>query len=141
MESNIVSAVFLPASLFLIMFGLGLTLLTDDFKRLLENPRATLLGVSLQILALPLVAFLLANTLLRDSPVMAVGLMILAVCPGGATSNLITYLARGDIALSVTLTAISSFIAVITIPLLLHFSLNWFRSEERRVGKEWIDAE
>src|SRR5690625_3851012 len=96
MESNIVSAVFLPASLFLIMFGLGLTLLTDDFKRLLENPRATLLGVSLQILALPLVAFLLANTLLRDSPVMAVGLMILAVCPGGATSNLITYLARGD---------------------------------------------
>lgn len=134
MESNIVSAIFLPASLFLIMFGLGLTLLTDDFKRLLDNPRATLLGVSLQILALPLIAFLLANTLLKDSPVMAVGLMILAVCPGGATSNLITYLARGDIALSVTLTAISSFIAVITIPLLLHFSLNWFMGESETVS-------
>lgn len=134
MESNIVSAVFLPASLFLIMFGLGLTLLTDDFKRLVETPRATLLGVSLQIIALPLIAFALANTLLRDSPVMAMGLMILAVCPGGATSNLITYLARGDIALSVTLTAISSFIAVLTIPLMIHFSMNWFMGDGEMIS-------
>lgn len=129
LESNIVSTIFLPASLFLIMFGLGLTLLVEDFKRLVENPRATLLGVGLQIIVLPLVAFALANLLLRDSPVMAMGLMILAACPGGATSNLITYLARGEMALSVTLTAISSFIAVISIPLIIRFSLGWFTGE------------
>lgn len=116
------------------MFGLGLTLLIDDFKRLIDNPRATLLGVALQILVLPLVAFGLANLLLKDSPVMAMGLMILAVCPGGATSNLITYLARGEMALSVTLTAISSFVAVISIPLLISFSLNWFMGEGETIA-------
>lgn len=139
MESNIVSAVFLPASLFLIMFGLGLTLLIEDFKRLVDNPRATLLGVTLQIIALPLVAFALANLLLRDSPVMAMGLMILAACPGGATSNLITYLARGEMALSVTLTAISSFIAVITIPLLIRFSLGWFMGEGETIAPPIVE--
>lgn len=126
METNIVSDLFLPAALFFIMFGLGLTLLIEDFKRLIETPRATLIGVALQIIALPVVAFALANVFLRDNPTMAMGLMILAACPGGATSNLITYLARGDMALSVTLTAISSFIAVLTIPLLVAFSLSWF---------------
>lgn len=139
MESNIVSAVFLPASLFLIMFGLGLTLLIEDFKRLVDNPRATLLGVTLQIIALPLIAFALANLLLRDSPVMAMGLMILAACPGGATSNLITYLARGEMALSVTLTAISSFIAVITIPLLIRFSLDWFMGEGETIAPPVVE--
>lgn len=139
MESNIVSLVFLPASLFLIMFGLGLTLLVADFKRLVDNPRATLLGVTLQILILPLIAFALANALLRDSPVMAMGLMILAACPGGATSNLITYLARGEMALSVTLTAISSFIAVITIPLLIRFSLDWFMGEGETIAPPIVE--
>jgi len=134
LDSNIVSLVFLPASLFLIMFGLGLTLLVADFKRLVENPRATFLGVGLQMIVLPLVAFALANALLRESPVMAMGLMILAACPGGATSNLITYLARGEMALSVTLTAISSFMAVITIPLIIRFSLGWFMGEGETIA-------
>lgn len=128
------SQVFLPAALFLIMFGLGLTLMLDDFRRLVVYPRATFIGVSLQIIVLPLMAFGIANGLLRANPTMAMGVMILAACPGGATSNLITYLARGDMALSVTLTAISSFIAVITIPLMIRFSLQWFMGSDTTIA-------
>lgn len=121
------------------MFGLGMTLLVSDFKELAQRPRATVLGVVLQIVALPLVAFALANLMLRDNPVLAMGLMVLAACPGGATSNLITFLARGDMAVSVTLTAISSFIAVLTIPLLISFSLNWFMGEGQTIAPPIVE--
>lgn len=125
METSIASQLFLPAALFLIMFGLGLSLMVEDFRRVVVLPKAAVLGLVVQLLALPLVGFAVAN-LFGLEPVLAMGIMVLAACPGGATSNLITWLARGDAALSVTLTAVASFLSVLTIPLVLSLSMGWF---------------
>jgi BASS family bile acid:Na+ symporter len=97
--------------------GLGLTL--DDFKRILMEPKAVMLGLVAQLILLPMVGFILAG-IFPLTPELAVGLVIIAACPGGPTSNLITHLANGDTALSVSLTAISSMITVITIPIIVN---------------------
>ena len=125
MESSILTELFLPLALAVIMFGMGLSLTLSDFKRILIYPKAVLLGLINQIVLLPVVAFFIANGL-GLSPELAVGLMILAACPGGATSNLITHLAKGDTALSITLTAFSSMITVLTIPFVVNFSIGYF---------------
>lgn len=125
MESSILTELFLPLALAVIMFGMGLSLTLSDFKRILIYPKAVLLGLLNQIVLLPVVAFFIAKGL-RLSPELAVGLMILAACPGGATSNLITHLAKGDTALSITLTAFSSMITVLTIPFVVNFSIGYF---------------
>jgi bile acid:Na+ symporter, BASS family len=125
MESSILTELFLPLALAVIMFGMGLSLTLSDFKRILIYPKAVLLGLLNQIVLLPVVAFFIAKGL-GLSPELAVGLMILAACPGGATSNLITHLAKGDSALSITLTAFSSLITVITIPFIVNFSIGYF---------------
>ena len=125
MESSALTELFLPFSLAFIMFGMGLSLRVDDFKRILIYPKAVGIGLLNQLILLPLVAFGLAN-LFSLPPELAVGLMILAVCPGGATSNLITHLAKGDSALSITLTAFSSLVTVFTIPFLVNFSIAHF---------------
>ncbi len=125
MESSILTELFLPLALAVIMFGMGLSLTLSDFKRILIYPKAVLLGLLNQIVLLPVVAFFIANGL-GLSPELAVGLMILAACPGGATSNLITHLAKGDTALSITLTAFSSMITVLTIPFVVNFSIGYF---------------
>lgn len=125
MESNVLTELFLPLALAIIMFGMGLSLKPIDFKRILVYPKAVSLGLFNQLVLLPLVAFLIAN-LLQLPPELAVGLMILAACPGGATSNLITHLAKGDGALSITLTAFSSLITVMTIPFLINFAIGYF---------------
>jgi BASS family bile acid:Na+ symporter len=128
MEQNILTTFLLPASLFIIMLGLGLALQTDDFKRIIKYPRAIFIGIANQMILLPLIGFTIASVLNLE-PELAVGIMILAACPGGVTSNLISYLANGDTALSVTLTAISSIISIITIPLVINFSLSQFMHE------------
>lgn len=125
MESSVLTELFLPLALALIMFGMGLTLTPADFKRILIYPKAVTIGLFNQIVLLPVVAFAIAKTFLL-SPEMAVGLMILSACPGGATSNLITHLAKGDSALSITLTAFSSVITVFTIPFVINFSISHF---------------
>lgn len=125
MESSILTELFLPLALAVIMFGMGLSLTLSDFKRILIYPKAVLFGLLNQIVLLPVVAFFIAKGL-RLSPELAVGLMILAACPGGATSNLITHLAKGDTALSITLTAFSSMITVLTIPFVVNFSIGYF---------------
>ncbi|MBS4072276.1 MAG: bile acid:sodium symporter family protein [Algoriphagus sp.] len=125
MQSSILTELFLPLALAVIMFGMGLSLTLSDFKRILIYPKAVLLGLLNQIVLLPVVAFFIANGL-GLSPELAVGLMILAACPGGATSNLITHLAKGDTALSITLTAFSSMITVLTIPFVVNFSIGYF---------------
>lgn len=125
MEANVLTEIFLPLSLAVIMFGMGLTLTLSDFKRILIYPKAVTLGLVNQLLLLPIVAF--GFCVLFDlPPELAVGLMILAACPGGATSNLITHLAKGDAALSVTLTAISSVVTVGSIPLIVNFAIVYF---------------
>lgn len=125
MQSSILTELFLPFSLAVIMFGMGLSLRIEDFKRILIYPKAVGIGLLNQLIFLPIIAFGIAN--LFDLPAeLAVGLMILAVCPGGATSNLITHLAKGDAALSITLTAFSSVITVFTIPFLVNYSIGHF---------------
>ncbi len=128
MESNFLTAVFLPLALFIIMLGMGLGLTLDDFKRVLVEPKAVILGLIAQLIMLPVVGFTLA-TMFPLSPELAVGVMILAACPGGSTSNLISYLVKGNVALSITLTAISSVITVFTIPKVVNLSMQNFMGE------------
>jgi BASS family bile acid:Na+ symporter len=128
METNFLTAVFLPLALFIIMLGMGLTLTLEDFKRVIIYPKAVVIGLVAQLIMLPIVGFGIASVFPLDSQ-LAVGVMILAACPVGATSNMITFLAGGDVALSVTLTAISSFITVFTIPVLVNLSMQRFLGE------------
>ena len=122
---TLVNSVIIPICLFLIMMGMGLTLVTNDFKRVLKYPKAVGIGLTNQLILLPLIGFALAN-IMPLRPEYAVGVMLLVLCPGGTTSNLFTYLAKGDVALSVTMTAIASVITVFTIPIVLSFSLIYF---------------
>jgi BASS family bile acid:Na+ symporter len=125
MQSSVLTELFLPFSLAVIMFGMGLSLRVEDFKRILIYPKAVGIGLLNQLVLLPIIAFGIAKAFSLP-PELAVGLMILAVCPGGATSNLITHLAKGDSALSITLTAFSSLITVFSIPFLVNFSIAYF---------------
>ena len=123
--TTIIGQIFLPISLAIIMFGMGLGLVTGDFVRLFSFPKAVLVGLCNQLLLLPLIGF--AIVVLFDlNPSMAIGVMIISVCPGGPTSNLITQVSRGNIGLSVTLTAIASLITVFTIPILLSKAIAYF---------------
>lgn len=132
MEDSILTKVFLPLALGIIMLGMGLSLKLVDFRRILLQPKATILGLLNQLVLLPLLGFGLA--LAFDLPgEMAVGIMLLAACPGGVTSNLISHLAKGDTALSITLTAISSLITIVTIPLIVGFSVTYFLAVEQQI--------
>lgn len=122
------SAIILGVALAIIMLGMGLSLVSDDFKRIFIQPKSIIIGLVNQIILLPIVAFILVS-LFPLQPEIAIGVMILAACPGGATSNLISHLAKADAALSVTLTAFSSFITIVTIPFIVNFSLEQFLSE------------
>jgi bile acid:Na+ symporter, BASS family len=116
MEAGILIKTVLPLSLFIIMLGMGLSLTVEDFKRVLKFPKAVAIGISCQMLVLPLLGFGVIK-FFNPSIELSMGLMILAFCPGGTTSNLISYLAKADLALSVTLTVIVSILSPITIPL------------------------
>jgi BASS family bile acid:Na+ symporter len=113
------------ATLFVMMAALGMTLRRDDFARLGREPRAVLFGLIGQLLLLPLVAFGLA-TALPLSETLAVGLVLIASCPGGVTSNLLSYAARGNVALSISLTAASSLVSFLTVPFLLGLAFEAF---------------
>lgn len=128
METNIISDILLPLALFVIMLGMGINLVPNDFKKVVTFPKAAIIGLVNQLIFLPLIAFAICIVFDLKAE-LAVGLMILAACPGGATSNLITHLAKGDIALSISLTAISSFVTVLTIPIIVNFSLHYFMAE------------
>lgn len=125
MEDTLLTTTILPLSLFIIMLGMGLSLVIDDFKRIALYPKATIIGLTNQLILLPLIAFGIVS-ILNLSPMVAVGFMLLAACPGGVTSNLITHVSKGDTALSITLTAISSFASVVTIPFIISSSLLHF---------------
>jgi bile acid:Na+ symporter, BASS family len=122
MQANVLTELFLPLALALIMLGMGLSLVMDDFRRIVRYPKAIAVGILNQIVLLPLLAFALVAVFGLQTE-LAVGLIILAACPGGPTSNLITYLSRGDTALSISLTVVSSLITVVTIPFLVNFAI------------------
>ena len=110
-----------PIALALIMLGLGLGLTTQDFTRVLRNPKDFLVGFIAQLIILPIVAFLLIKILNTPTEI-ALGVMIIAAAPGGITSNVLTKFAKGDVALSVSLTAVVSIISIITVPLIVFTS-------------------
>lgn len=118
-------SVFLPLSLAFIMFSLGIGLTIADFTRVAQIPKPFLIGLIAQVAMLPLIAFALLHVF-ELSPELAFGVMILSFCPGGVTSNIITKLAGGALALSISLTAIVSLLSVITVPLLIAWSSNYF---------------
>jgi BASS family bile acid:Na+ symporter len=128
MQSSVLTAVFLPLALGVIMLGLGLSLTLADFKRVVVYPRAVLVGLTCQMLLLPLVCYGLAVAFALP-PELAVGLMLLAASPGGATANLYSHLAKGDVALNITLTAVNSLLSLATLPLIVNFSLAAFMGE------------
>ena len=121
--------VFLPLSLIFIMFTLGIGLTLKDFTNLLHHPKAFLVGIVNQMLILPLVAFSVI-LLIGITKELAVGIMILASCPGGVTSNIITKLAKGDTALSISYTAVISLLTIITLPTVTILSMKHFMGTE-----------
>ncbi|HYH98030.1 bile acid:sodium symporter family protein [Hyalangium sp.] len=132
METSVLTTVLLPLALGIIMLGLGLSLTLADFTRVIAFPRAVLVGLLCQMVLLPWVCFAIAK-LSGLPPELAVGLMLLAASPGGATSNLFSHLAKGDVALNITLTAINSVLTVVTLPLIVNLSLDHFLGESRAI--------
>ena len=116
-----------PIILALIMFALGLGLSIDDFKRVLKFPKDFLVGITFQIVILPIVAFIIVMTLDLSLPI-SIGLMIIAAAPGGVTSNALTKFANGDVALSVSLTAVTSLISIVSVPFIVVKSSNFLGS-------------
>ena len=114
-----------PIILALIMLGLGLGLKIDDFTRILKTPKDFFVGFFSQLIILPLVAYLLI-IILKVPPEIAIGVMIIAAAPGGVTSNILTKFANGDVALSISLTAVISLISIITVPLIIFTSADLF---------------
>ena len=131
-----ITGIILAISLMIIMFGMGLSLTLADFKRVVTYPKAVFVGLISQIVILPLIGYLIAIGL-NLSPTIAIGIMLLAACPGGATSNLLTHLAKGDLALSVSLTAIASLLSIITIPIIVQFALVEFSDQSQVIS---VDA-
>lgn len=129
MTSSFFATTLLPLALFVIMTGLGLSLTMADFRRVLIYPRGMVIGLGNLLLISPLLAFL-AAVVFRLPPELAVGMVLLGAAPGGTTANLLTHLARGDTALSVTITAVSSLAAVITTPLFLGLATWHFLGEQ-----------
>ncbi len=118
---GIVTDVILPLALAFIMFSLGLGLTVDDFARVARRPKDFIIGALSQIVLLPVVAFALVSVWSLPSE-LALGLMIIAAAPGGVTSNILTAFARGDVALSISLTAVISLLSVVTIPIVVVFA-------------------
>lgn len=137
MDDSALISIGLPIALAIIMFGLGLSLTVDDFRRVARTPRAVAVALVLQVLVLPVIAFGLVVAFDLD-PLLAVGVMLLAASPGGTTANLFSHLFHGDVALNVSLTAINSVLAAFTIPLITNLAIDYFDADGElglQVGK------
>lgn len=131
-----ITVIGLPIALGIIMFGLGLSLTPGDFARIGRRPKAVTIALACQLIVLPLVCFGLVLAF-RLPPVLAVGMMLLAASPGGTTANLYSHLFRGDVALNISLTAINSVVAVITLPIVVNLSLAYFDPNGGQVGLQF----
>ncbi|MBI2934148.1 MAG: bile acid:sodium symporter family protein [Chloroflexi bacterium] len=123
MESNVFITIFFPIALAIVMFGVGLSLVVDDFKRILVYPKAVTLGLVGQLALVPAAGFAVASLFNFSRPELAVGLVVIAVCVGGSNSTLLNLLVRGDVPLSVTLSAFTNILSVFTIPFLVNLAL------------------
>jgi BASS family bile acid:Na+ symporter len=122
----------LPISIGVMMFGIGLNLELNDFKRVFTAPKAILFGLFGQLIILPLIGFGIAS-IFNISAVYKLGIVLIAACPGGTSSNIMTYMLKGRVALSVSITAFNSFIIVLTIPLILSFAFQTFMNQEQHI--------
>ena len=136
METSILTLVLLPLAIAIIMIGLGLSLTIDDFKRVVVYPKAVIIGLVCQMLILPVVCFFIAIGF-NLSPELAVGLMLLSAAPGGATANLYSHLAKGDVALNVSLTAVNSVLAIFTLPFIVNFAIAYFMQTDQVVPMQF----
>jgi BASS family bile acid:Na+ symporter len=132
----VLTTIGLPVALGIIMLGLGLSLTLADFARVLKQPKAVIIALLCQLILLPAICFGLVLAF-QLPPVLAVGMMMLAASPGGTTANLYSHLFRGDIALNISLTAVNSVIAVITLPLITNFAIAYFEPFDDRLGLQW----
>lgn len=133
------AAVALPLALGIIMFGLGLDLTPADFVRVAKQPKAAAVALACQLILLPAICFGLVLAF-KLPPILAVGMLLLAASPGGTTANLYSHLFRGDVALNISLTAINSVIAVITLPVITNLAIAWFRPGDLSVGLQFAKA-
>lgn len=132
------ASILLAIVIMIIMMGMGLSLTLADFRRVAQNPKPVLLGLTNQIILLPLVALGLVS--LFDPPAfIAVGMILLAACPGGTSSNLVTLLAKGDLALSVSMTAINSVITIVTIPFWVGYAYSTYLAEAANMASPTVD--
>ncbi|MGY6529459.1 MAG: bile acid:sodium symporter family protein [Cyanobacterium sp.] len=125
MEASFITEIFLPVALITIMLGMGLTLTPKDFRRVVIEPQAILTGLFCQLIVLPVIAFVLMG-FWNLAPEFAVGIILLSACPGGPTSNLYSYLGKCDTALSISLTALSSVITIISLPFIVNYAMETF---------------
>jgi BASS family bile acid:Na+ symporter len=132
MQAGVVTNLLMPLALGVVMLGLGLGLSLADFRRVFAMPRAVLVGLGVQMILLPAVALAIAHGF-GLAPELAVGLMLLAASPGGATANIYSHLARGDVALNITLTATNSVLCLLTLPLIVNFALFHFMGADQYV--------
>jgi len=132
MQASALTTVLLPLALGVIMLGLGLSLTLEDFRRIVRYPRAMVVGLVCQTLLLPLICFGIVKAFALP-PELGVGLMLLAASPGGATANLFSHLAKGDVALNITLTATNSLITLVTMPLLVSASMSLLMGQARAI--------
>src|SRR5512139_3014153 len=123
MESNVFITIFFPAALAIVMFGVGLSLVVDDFKRIVVYPKAVTLGLVGQLAIVPAAGFAIASFFHFSTPDLAVGLVVVAVCVGGSNSTLLNLLVRGDVPLSITLSAFTNILSIFTIPFLINLAL------------------
>lgn len=125
MSGNLLITQLLVAALALVMFGLGLSLVTQDFTRLLKHPKAVVVALVLQIIVLPLACFGLI-VVFKVPPLMAVGLMLLAASPGGISANLFSHLFGGNVAMNISLTAVNTVLSIVTLPLISNWAIGHF---------------
>ncbi|WP_368493224.1 bile acid:sodium symporter family protein [Deinococcus sp.] len=135
MSDGLISTV-LPLCLAIVMAGLGLELTLRDFARVKDNPKAVMVALFCQLVIMVSIAFVLC-TLLKLPPMLAVGMMMLAASPGGATANLFSYIFKGDLALNISLTAVNSLIAAFTFPLIVNFAMGHFAGDSQQVGLQF----
>ena len=133
-----IGSIGLPVALAIVMFGLGLSLTVDDFRRIAREPKAVTIALGAQRLILPALCFGLI-LLFDPAPAIAVGMMLLAASPGGTSANLFSHLFRGDVALNVSLTAVNWVIAVFTLPVVVNFAVAYFdyTSTDGKVGLQF----
>ncbi|PAU80410.1 bile acid:sodium symporter [Halovibrio salipaludis] len=132
MQASPLISIGLPVSLFIIMIGIGMTLTPRDFRQVAVYPRGIIVGTIAQILVMPALAFLII-AVFNLSPMIAVGLVVIAACPGGTTSNLFALMARGNVALSIVLTVLANLITIVSLPLFTNLALDLYMGENEAI--------